>query len=97
MFLLKFLLAEDYEVSLLRLLDRVTNGTVIEISATGAYICASKRRPIPNSKIAYRYCRTVETWGDLRRPSNSRVPVVEVNRLLPGTRYNACTVCEETS
>lgn len=26
----------DYEVSLLRLLERVTNGTVIEISLTGA-------------------------------------------------------------
>lgn len=26
----------DYEVSLLRLLERVTNGTVIEISVTGA-------------------------------------------------------------
>ena len=27
----------DYEVSLLRLLERVTNGTVIEISVTGAW------------------------------------------------------------
>ena len=27
----------DYEVSLLRLLERVTNGTVIEISVTGAF------------------------------------------------------------
>lgn len=28
----------DYEVSLLRLLERITNGTVIEISVTGAPI-----------------------------------------------------------
>lgn len=29
----------DYEVSLLRLLEKVTNGTVIEISATGMFLC----------------------------------------------------------
>ena len=29
----------DFEVSLLRLIDKVTNGTVIEISYTGTYLC----------------------------------------------------------
>lgn len=30
------LVLKDFEVSLLRLLEKVTNGTVIEISVTGA-------------------------------------------------------------
>lgn len=33
----------DYEVSLLRLLERATNGTIIEISVTGelyGFVCA---------------------------------------------------------
>ena len=33
----------DYEVSLLRLLERVTNGTIIEISVTGE--CNTSRIP----------------------------------------------------
>jgi hypothetical protein len=31
------LLLQDFEVSFLRLLEKVTNGTVIEISVTGAW------------------------------------------------------------
>lgn len=33
---LTFLYPPDYEISLLRLLEKVTNGTIIEISVTGA-------------------------------------------------------------
>jgi RNA 3'-terminal phosphate cyclase-like protein len=34
----------DYEISLLRLLEKVTNGTIIEISLTGKFPCHSQSR-----------------------------------------------------
>lgn len=33
----------DFEISLLRLVEKVTNGTVIEISVTGVYILSASK------------------------------------------------------
>jgi RNA 3'-terminal phosphate cyclase-like protein len=49
----------DYEISLLRLLEKVTNGTVIEISVTGSITClcfGEKRSKQIYKSCPCRYC-----------------------------------------
>ena len=51
----------DYEISLLRLLEKVTNGTVIEISVTGSITCfffVKKRSKQIYKSCPYRYCHS---------------------------------------
>lgn len=77
----------DYEVSLLRLLERVTNGTVIEISVTGVF--TRTVNPVLPLRCFFeqRYRNPTPTWDHSRRSSHPRVPFISFNRLLLGARH----------
>lgn len=68
----------DYEISLLRLIEKVTNGTVIEISLTGAH-------PLPLlssvTQKANRYCNRRQAWNYCRRAGHTRLPYLQVYRI----------------
>lgn len=70
----------DYEISLLQLLEKATNDTVIEISVTGmvqvdpSYICFMNR---------LRYCHPVQTRNHLWRTGDPRMPTLARSGLLP--------------
>ena len=88
----------DYEISLLRLLEKVSNGTVIEISVTGGlpwshfmskdcliYFCWS------------RYCYPSQTWNYFWRYLATRLPHFASYWILPWTCHYAGPICEETN
>lgn len=81
----------DYEISLLQLLEKATNGTIVEISVTGMvhvdprYICLN----------CIRYCRPVQTRNYIWRAGDPRVPTLARGGLLPRASSHARTLFEE--
>lgn len=79
----------DYEISLLRLIEKVTNGTVIEISLTGT-------RPLSSifsvAEKEYRYCNPCEARNHCRRAGHARMPYVSVNRIFFGANHHARSI-----
>lgn len=83
----------DYEVSLLRLLEKVTNGTVIEISLTGMLYFFSVDAYL--TKFRYRCPR--QTWNHLRRTTRPRMPSFTINRVFSGANNYACSIFEKAT
>jgi hypothetical protein len=69
----------DYEISLLQLLEKATNGTVIEISVTGM-VHVDRRYIRLMNRI--RYCRPVQTRNYLGRTGDPRMPTLARGGLL---------------
>ena len=82
----------DYEISLLQLLEKATNGTVIEISVTGMVHVDSRCICLMNR---IRYCRPVQTRNYLWRTGDPRMPTLARSGILHRTPDHACTLFEE--
>jgi hypothetical protein len=83
----------DYEVSLLRLIEKVTNGTIIEISLTGVpYLCFVQY--VTNKA---RYCNPRQAWNYLWGAGLPRMPSFTIHRIFSGTYYYACSVFEKAA
>lgn len=82
-------LRADYEVSLLRLIEKVTNGTVIEISLTGT-------RPLSSNfsvtEKKDRYCNPCQTWNHCWRCGHARMSYISVNRIFLGASHHARSI-----
>lgn len=86
------LLLPDFEASLLRLLEKITNGTVIEISYTGQLPVHANDQPLTPLS---RHVRASQTRDYRWRPCHARLPPVTLRRILPRAHYHARTVREE--
>ena len=86
----------DYEVSLLRLFERLTNGTVIEISLTGA-LKPTRYLVLWLTAFYLRHRDSTQTWDHCWGSTHPRVPTVTLNRLFPGTCHYGSPVFEKAS
>jgi hypothetical protein len=83
----------DYEVSLLRLIEKVTNGTVIEISLTGTRPLSS----IFTVAEKHRYCNTCQARNHCWRAGNARMPYFSVYRIFLGANRHARSIFKEAA
>ena len=85
----------DFEVSLLRLIDKATNGTVIEISYTGAYMCSVR--------LCYdvwhlkRHIVTTSTRDSHRWISHPWMPTIAICGIFLRANHYDRTILEKTS
>lgn len=83
----------DHEINLLRLVERITNGSTIEISVTGMSIQAV----VGCSSLCQRYILPIPS----RRPSGrylfAHMSCRQIYRILPGGTHTAWAVLQETT
>jgi hypothetical protein len=80
----------NYEVSLLRLIEKVTNGTVIEISLTGTWSLSL----VFSVAEEDRYRNLRQAWDHRRRAGHARMPYVSVHSIFLGANYHAGSIFE---
>jgi hypothetical protein len=78
----------NYEVSLLRLIEKVTNGTVIEISLTGTWSLSL----VFSVAEEDRYRNLRQAWDHRRRAGHARMPYVSVHSIFLGANYHAGSI-----
>ena len=94
-FMFAWTFCSDYEASLLRLLEKVTNGTAVEISYTGSFL--SGLNHINGSIIFSRYIPPSEARDHRWRAYYPRLPIIAFYRLFPRVARHAGALCEEAA
>jgi hypothetical protein len=80
----------DYEVNLLRLVEKITNGSTIEISVTGAS-CRLSSELI----LMLRYLLPLPPWSTTGRLVYPLMSPWSINRLLSGGLDTPCSILQE--